>query len=107
MVACKAIAQKRRSDYWTIHFPKSIAATQPRFKVGEWVPLGEYWQRWENVTVYGQICGLCHIDGEWSYLIAGPDDHPCTDDIDTANESELIARAARMGDSLAVHMHEG
>lgn len=96
MVACKTIAQKERSGHWTIHFPKTLAPTQPRFKVGEWVPLGEYWQRWENVTLYGQICGLYHIDGEWSYLIAVPEDHPCSDDLDVPSESQLIDRLAKI-----------
>ncbi len=96
MLQSLPLPQQRTRSHWSIKVPKSFASVPPRFQLGEWVPLGDSYQLWEGVTIYGQIEGLCWSYGEWNYLIRPPEDHPNCYDIDTPYESELLERVAEM-----------
>ncbi len=95
MLQRQLLTQQHTRSHWTIKIPRAMAATPPRFNLGEWVPLGAEFQNHPGVTLYGQIRGVNWYDG-WSYNVLPPVSNPNCFDWDCPTEEMLIERIASL-----------
>ncbi len=82
------------SECWLWAIPKSVAPTPPKFSIGQFVRLSNFYQRDSGVTVYGKILGIEWDDKfhHWVYAVWPPSYHPFADDCDILNEADLEQR---------------